>query len=228
MTRTTYKAGAIAASVASVLAVSIAAAAAGEREEIASAARWVAPLFGTTCDFSDLLGDGTGDTSESHRYEIRYRYPGQGQDEPDSRKLLYELHCSMGAYNESFLYVEKDPDSGHFRLLSFARPTLDYDYTDDSFSKLRKPPRITGFAADFELVNSGYDPATKTISSGAKWRGLGDAWSSGVWEFVDGDFVMKRYEVDPTYDLNVDKPDTSQPESYLVFDRTAKKTTPKN
>jgi hypothetical protein len=66
---------------------------------------------------------------------------------------------------------------------------------------------VTGYVARAELVNPDFDPKTNTIFMGAKWRGLGDAWSSGEWAFVEGEFVLKAFSVDPTYDLNSDSPD---------------------
>lgn len=59
---------------------------------------------------------------------------------------------------------------------------------------------VDGFTASHELTNAEFDKTTNSISSFAKWRGMGDASSSGTWNFVDGQFVLKNYDVDPTYD----------------------------
>lgn len=53
------------------------------------------------------------------------------------------------------------------------------------------------------LTNSTFDEETKTITSNAYWRGIGDASSIGVWEFREASFALKRYEVDATYDEEV-------------------------
>jgi hypothetical protein len=50
------------------------------------------------------------------------------------------------------------------------------------------------------LTNSSYDEATKSIMSNAKWRGVGDASSAGTWIFRDGEFALVRYDVDASYD----------------------------
>jgi hypothetical protein len=47
---------------------------------------------------------------------------------------------------------------------------------------------------------AGFDPATQTIHSFVKWRGLGDASESGVWVFENGEFSLDAFEVDPTFD----------------------------
>jgi hypothetical protein len=59
--------------------------------------------------------------------------------------------------------------------------------------------RIDGLKSTTQLVNSEFDAASRSISSFDKWRG-GDASSSGTRVFREGEFVLTRYEVDPTYD----------------------------
>ena len=61
-------------------------------------------------------------------------------------------------------------------------------------------------------MNSEYDEATRSITSYAKWRGLGDASSSGTWMFRDGTFTLVKYEVDASYDEEIN------PETVLDFD----------
>ena len=43
-------------------------------------------------------------------------------------------------------------------------------------------------------------PATRTVTSHSKWRGLGDASSSGQWLFHNGRFILKSYDADASYD----------------------------
>ena len=45
-------------------------------------------------------------------------------------------------------------------------------------------------------------------------RGIGDAWDSGEWAFRNGDFVLTRFEFDPTYG----DPLPDAPESYVVYE----------
>jgi hypothetical protein len=59
-------------------------------------------------------------------------------------------------------------------------------------------------------VDSFFDPDRNTITSFAKWRGMGDAWSSGSWELRDGNFVLTEYEIDPIYEGNLDSPTDEQ------------------
>ena len=59
---------------------------------------------------------------------------------------------------------------------------------------------IIGYLAADRLVNSAFDEATLSIASHSLWRGVGDASSSGLWIFRDGDFTLVKYEVDASYD----------------------------
>ncbi|WP_438753538.1 DUF1176 domain-containing protein [Pararhizobium sp. O133] len=64
------------------------------------------------------------------------------------------------------------------------------------------------------LINATYDPARHTIASHGFWRGIGDAWDSGEWTFADSDFVLSKYEVDPTFD---GAPGPDKQKSYVVY-----------
>ena len=184
-------------------------------EAIRAAARFVKPVMGEDCDYGGIL-EGAG-TDRSARFDIPYRYAGQDQDSPDRHYHLTQLYCFSGAYNEVFVYVGQDGDDAPMQLLSFAEPVLDYDYIDEEFTRLKAPPRVTGFKSGMTMVNASYDAETKTIYTGAKWRGIGDAWSAGEWRFEEGTFVLDKFEVDPTYDANADEPPKDEPESYQVY-----------
>ena len=84
-------------------------------------------------------------------------------------------------------------------LLSFPEPHTDIKYVGEDSIKL-KSMVVDGFDATQELTNSEYDEKTKSITSFAKWRGIGDASSNGTWVFVDGQFVLKDFDIDPTFD----------------------------
>ncbi|TIU37137.1 MAG: DUF1176 domain-containing protein, partial [Mesorhizobium sp.] len=59
---------------------------------------------------------------------------------------------------------------------------------------------IIGFKTSGWATNSDYDENTKTITTSAKWRGVGDASSSGTYLFRNGDFSLVQYDVDASYD----------------------------
>lgn len=63
---------------------------------------------------------------------------------------------------------------------------------------------IEGFGSTSELVNSEVDEKQGEISSFSKWRGIGDASSNGVWKFRKGLFVLADFDVDPTYNEEMD------------------------
>jgi len=192
---------------------------ASDAADIAAARTFIEPVMGKTCDFRSN-DDGTPD-GDNNVYPLSYRTKGQDQDSPDYKLTLVQLACSSGAYNFNSIYLTRDAD-GVWELLSFAEPTLDFDYTDENFSKLKAPPKVAGFVTSAQMTNAEYDPVSKTLTAGAKWRGIGDAWSSGQWQFIEGAFVLRRYEVDPTFQPPSDEEqDPNVPESYVVFDASA-------
>ena len=60
-------------------------------------------------------------------------------------------------------------------------------------------------------MNSSYDEASHTITSANKWRGVGDASDAGTWIFRNGRFTLVKYDVDASYDGEIN------PESVLDY-----------
>ena len=158
-------------------------------------------LFRTA--YADICGAGAGGDDPANAPEVHtisYRATYDGPEEPAREAHLFRFFCGMGAYNESHVYYISTELDG-LRHLQFAEPDLQIrrENDDDSESPV-EDIRITGYAVQDQLVNSFYSPEEHTISSHAKWRGVGDASSSGLWLFRDGRFTLVRYEVDATYD----------------------------
>lgn len=190
---------------------------AADSADILAARKYAEPAMGAQCQFEkDDTGQPAGYNNVFH---LTFRTKGQDQDSPDYKRTLVQLACSSGAYNFNSIYVMRnDDDGGGWELLSFAEPVADYDYADENFSKLKAPPKVNGYVTVTQMTNSEYDEAGKTITANAKWRGIGDAWSGGEWHFEEGVFVLKRYEMDPTYQPPGDEePDPNAPESYTLF-----------
>ncbi len=158
---------------------------------------------------SAIQPDGSTDAPETHT--IMFRHAASSEEEPESEARLYRFFCGMGAYNQSHVYYLHDEADG-LRELQFATPELDIRYENDDSEGKVESMTIIGYQAEDELVNSEYDEATKSITSYAKWRGLGDASSSGTWMFRDGTFTLVKYEVDASYDEEIN------PETVLDFD----------
>ena len=131
-------------------------------------------------------------------YDLRFHNAGETSADPEHLYRLYEFACSLYAYNAATVYYLAD-DYGEISKLSFAEPHLDIKYTDDEGAKLRSMA-VDGLTATDVLINSSFDQATATLSSFNKWRGIGDAASTGTWKFIEGQFVLKDYDVDPTTD----------------------------
>lgn len=192
---------------------------ADDAADIAAARKFAEPVMSKECDFANNA-DGTPD-GDNNVYHFTFRSKGQDQDSPDNRRTLVQLACSSGAYNFNSIYLLRDDTGARWELLTFAEPVADYDYADEDFSRLKAPPEISGYVTATLLTNSEFVPDTKTISAIAKWRGVGDAWSAGEWQFEGGVFVLRKYEIDPTYQPPGDaESDPDAPESYVLFDAT--------
>jgi len=184
---------------------------------IAAARAFMLGALPGECDETSPFGDAEGFADVA--IALSWKPDWAGADDPDSFATLYQLFCMAGAYNVVQAYVFK-PENGDLSLITFAEPayTIDYIDGDETQTELKHPPQVTGFSTTATLVNSGFDTETQTLSSSAKWRGLGDAWSAGTWAFAGGRFVLKRYEIDPTYEANLDSAsDAQMDKSYTLF-----------
>lgn len=115
---------------------------------------------------------------------------------------LVRFHCYYGAYNETHAYYRVD-DYGEIRQVQFAVPAYDVVYVNGDFDGAIESINQTGFTTNDLLVNSTVDADTLTVTSWSRWRGIGDASSSGEWVFRNGEFVLVRFDVDASYDGEV-------------------------
>lgn len=152
-----------------------------------------AASYGERCDASLSENDETAGLAD---YTLRYRTKN---DEAEKEARLFRFLCMRGAYNETFAFFMTDEDGG-VRQLQFAEPELDIHYANDDPEGKLEAVNVVGYNATDELVNAEYDEAAHSIVSHAKWRGVGDASSSGTWLFRDGRFSLVQYEVDASYD----------------------------
>jgi hypothetical protein len=146
----------------------------------------------------DKVADTEARLNDPEVFAIQYKGKGATPGQPENKATLYAFSCMMAAYNETSVFYL---DAGALGLarVSFARPHLDIAYADAESAKL-KSMRIDGYEATSELTNAAFDPKTNAITEFSKWRGIGDASSSGTWTFQDGQFVLQDYAVDPTFD----------------------------
>jgi hypothetical protein len=141
--------------------------------------------------------------NEPKAWDIGFHYASDAPDAEESKVTLIQFFCTRGAYNEVYAYYIVDT-IGEVKELHFAEPDLDIRYeNDDSEGKLESMT-VIGFNTTDVLINADYDPDTRSITSWSKWRGVGDASTSGRWIFREGDFALVHYEVDPTYNGEID------------------------
>jgi len=146
----------------------------------------------TTCDTDGARGD----APQAHAIGFRHSY--DAEEDPERTAHLFRFFCFGGAYNEIHVYFLAD-DDGAISPLHFAEPHYEMDYEGESDETVTAVT-IDGFSTTAQLFNSGYDPETRTITAHSLWRGVGDASSRGTWVFADGGFRLVRYEVDASYD----------------------------
>ncbi|WP_127524148.1 DUF1176 domain-containing protein [Mesorhizobium sp. Z1-4] len=152
--------------------------------------------FAQSCQRMEEL---TAEERTPETYDLSFRYAYETASDPEHTAKLFRFPCNRGAYNESEVYIYGD-EFNELRLLSFATPHLDIRYQDDDFDKPVDAIYVIGFKSVGELVNSEFDPATNTLHSWSKWRGVGDASSRGEWLFRSGEFSLVRFDVDASYD----------------------------
>ena len=130
--------------------------------------------------------------------EFNYEYE---TNQPAHKFRLYEFPCYTGAYNFSSVYYGAD-EYGEIKQIHFAIPEMAITYKDDA-DEIVDSITITGFRTHEALTNAGFDKETQSLFSFSKWRGLADASSSGEWAFHQGEFVLVTYDVDASYDGNI-------------------------
>ncbi len=116
---------------------------------------------------------------------------------------LFRVWCLAGAYNVNHAYYILTEFEGLLPL-SFAVPTFDAKYGEaEGVDGPLESLTVTGLGTSNFLVNSEFDPQSLTITSHSLWRGVGDAASSGWWVFADGDFKLQQFDIDASYDGEV-------------------------
>lgn len=139
---------------------------------------------------------------EPDSYDFSFKYSYDSPEEPEHKARLFRFYCDSGAYNEQHIYLLHDKIGG-LREVGFAVPDLDIRFENDDSSGKVESINVSGFYMEGSLLNSEFDPATRSIGSWAKWRGIGDASSIGSWVFRDGHFSLVKFEVDPSYDEEI-------------------------
>lgn len=164
--------------------------------QLEQAKKAFAAAYGEVCNPDGPGGEARGDPDQ---YTIRYKDADASETDPERAVRLFRFFCFMAAYNESAVYYLSNDVDG-VRQLQFAEPELDIRYENGDSEGKVEAVNVTGFKTEDELLNSDYDEKTRTIMSYAKWRGVGDASSSASYLFRNGDFSLVQYDVDASYD----------------------------
>jgi hypothetical protein len=132
-----------------------------------------------------------------------FSYPvSWGTDGEEDEITLIRIWCMSGAYNEVHAYYVHREFEG-LTPLPFAVPAYKAEYEGDDSEGTLTALKILGMNATTTLINSQYDPETRTITSYSLWRGIGDASEAGTWTFGDGRWALTNFAIDATYDEEV-------------------------
>jgi len=159
-----------------------------------------------TLAFTEPCGpaiDGGYGGPEPEVFDFTYVGTYDGPDDPKRKFRLYRFNCSGGAYNFTSVFYGWDELSG-LKPLSFAEPSVKptYEETDGVDGDLVSL-QVTGMRASYVVVNPTVDDATARISAVGYWRGVGDASNAGTWQLLDGEYTLVTYDVDASYDGEV-------------------------
>lgn len=148
--------------------------------------------YGDQCE-KDFLANGP------ELFSIKYKDKDAADGDPEKEARLFHFSCSAAAYNESSIYYISDDVSG-VRQLQFTEPEMDIRYVNNDSNGKVESMHIVGFRTTGWATNSDYDQDAHTITTFNKWRGAGDASSSGTYLFRNGDFSLVQYDIDASYD----------------------------
>lgn len=152
-------------------------------------------VYSEACFSVFELGADSG--PQAHTFTFRYDF-----DDGDTNvreATLYSFFCFTGAYNQVYVYFLVN-DFDEIEPVAFAEPHYDVRYADGDFDGPVEGIDVLGWTARAQLVNPEFDPEEGTLTSHSLWRGMGDAFSQGVWRFHQGGFVLESYDVDASYD----------------------------
>lgn len=154
---------------------------------------------GEMCEPLENAGEMEG-SYESWTFSYTPELGGQVDDEEIT---LIRIWCMSGAYNVLHAYYTYRAYEG-LMPLSFAVPNIRTpEDTEESRSADFGGVELLGMDGTTILTNSEFDPETRNITEHSLWRGVGDASSSGLWAFNDGEWTLVVYEVDASYDGQV-------------------------
>lgn len=164
-------------------------------DNLAAATAYYERAFKGECETVAELTDRFGAQMAAPRsYDISFKRPYS--DTPE-RVELYQFLCRSSAYNTVHVFITKQ--YGALMPVAFAEPTYDVSYKGEGNEDV-KEIKLRSYSATHLLINASFDEERQEIVSYSKSRGLGDAYTSGLWAFKQGRFELQKYEIDASYD----------------------------
>lgn len=121
------------------------------------------------------------------RQPKEYNLQWQSYFNEQKKAQLFQFSCNRAAYNTNSVFYLVFPDG---RIISLSFSTVKTD----------KEGNILGYGTTDILFKPEYDEEKEELTTLYFYRGLGDASISATYRFVNGSFILKKYEVDQTFD----------------------------
>ncbi|WP_116084450.1 hypothetical protein [Tropicimonas sp. IMCC34011] len=143
---------------------------------------------------------------ESRPAPQRREFTVEGGAEPET-VTTFEFTCVSAAYNVVKAVLVHTQIDG-LRVQSFAYPAMDITYEGGSDVDAPVGPveriEIVGYGTKSVVTTPVTDEETGQIVAEEKWRGIGDAGTSGTWELTSGGYILTGFEIDATYNGEID------------------------
>lgn len=162
--------------------------------ETAAAVKAFSAAFADACDGA-FLEDGAL-IHEPQRFDV-LAPSDWGEPAP---VVVWQFWCGAGAYNIQHLFLIHTDYRG-IHPAALPAPELRIVNEDpEDFESAVKSVDIIGWTASVLAINAEFDPERLEIRETGYWRGIGDASNTAVWRLVNEGFRLVRYDVDASYD----------------------------
>ncbi|MCP1198166.1 DUF1176 domain-containing protein [Notoacmeibacter sp. MSK16QG-6] len=151
-----------------------------------------------------MICDDSRGTAPTETIALPPRKDDGSPSEPTT--VLVGFICGFGAYNQMTVWMTAS-DPAYAVSHDFAEPEIDYELgasTEEGVDGPVETIDIVGWKTTDQLINAGWDSDSHSLTTYAKWRGIGDAYSTATYEWNGSEFVLTSFAVDPSFDQKQD------------------------
>ena len=140
------------------------------------------------------------------KYELKYQNEWSDEEETAT---FYAMMCWGGAYNFTYIVIERMEYDNSLRVLSFAEPVANYVMESKYSENLEmevdvvKSWSLEGMSTTPFIGSPQFDLENNTITTFFKGRGIGDAFYSNVYTLNHGAWNLTKGIADPSFDGDI-------------------------